>query len=118
MSLAARIKARLKVMMPDRPEPPKRPPGWVGPIRRPKLQTQPIHPDFLMNIDPMWPVDKELLDQNAVPEAGYTRKLHPHTAFGKTGIGVLELPEPMTGKLKQYVKGATQLSCNPRTNTN
>ena len=121
MSLASRIKARLKFLMPDRPEPPKPPPDWVGPkgpIRRPDLLAKPIHPDFLKDIDPMWPVAKELLDQNAVPEAGYTRKLHPHTAFGRTALGMVELPQSVTGKLKTYVEGTSRLTVRVYQDTN
>jgi len=108
MTLASRIKARLKFLMPDRPEPPKPPPDWIAPkapFRRPDLLANPIHPDFLQDINPMWPVAKELLDQNAVTETAYTRKLHPHTAFGRAGLGMVQLPPSVTGNLKTYVKG-------------
>jgi hypothetical protein len=113
MSLASKIKARLKFLMPDRPEPPKPPPDWKGPhapMRRPDLLAKPIHPDFLLDIDPMWPVPKEQLDQNAPPSIGFVRKLHPHTQFGKTGLGVLEMPQPFVGKLKTYVKGTHSIN--------
>src|SRR5271170_2478630 len=42
-----------------------------------KIITAPIHPDFLSNVDPLYPISEEALKANALNETSATRKLHP-----------------------------------------
>jgi hypothetical protein len=110
-SLASRIRARFNYIFPSTPSAAK--PGPSPPntsfdpeskVRR-RVVFDPIHPDFLEKIDPLWPISEEALKKNRIDETSMTRKLHPHTAFGKHGFGVLAIPETMTQPIKKLVDG-------------
>jgi hypothetical protein len=115
-SLASRIRARFNYIFPSAPSAPAAAkPGPSPPntafdpeskVRR-RVVFDPIHPDFLEKIDPLWPISEEALKKNRIDETSMTRKLHPHTAFGKHGFGVLAIPETMTQPIKKLVDGNT-----------
>jgi hypothetical protein len=109
-TLASRIRARFNYIFPSvpaaaaKPGPP--PPSTAfdseSKVRR-RVVFDPIHPDFLEKIDPLWPISEEAMKNNRIDETSMTKKLHPHTAFGKHGFGVLAIPETMTEPIKKLV---------------
>lgn len=106
MSLASRIRARFNYLFPQQPAPPQpgpRPPGFsfetAAKIRR-RTVADPIHPDFLSAVDPLWPIPEKALKNNAVPEPSIWRKLHPHTSFGRTMLGKVVVPEATVASLR------------------
>src|SRR5271167_2389294 len=111
MSLASRIRARLNHLFPPAPPLPKpgpKPPGSSFDStaqHRPRLIVNPIHPDFLAPVDPLWPIPEDALKKNAEHETSVTRKVHPHTAFGRNGFGLVEIPESITSPIRSLVEG-------------
>ena len=110
-TLGSRIRARFNHLFPSAPAPPKpgpKPPGSsfesVPKLRRRHL-VDPIHPDFLEKIDPLWPIPEEALRKNRIDETSMTKRLHPHTAFGKHGFGVVTIPETVTEPIQKLVDG-------------
>jgi len=118
MSLASRIRARLNYLFPAAPPPPKpgpKPPGSsfdskTKPRRR--IVANPIHPDFLSRADPLWPIPEEALKANAEHETSVSKKVHPHTAFGRNGFGLVEIPESITSTIRALVEGMPFLCYN------
>jgi len=116
MSLASRIRARFNYIFPSAPSPPKPGSTVTGSVaadaaangRRRRVVVDPIHPDFLERVDPMWPIPEEALKKNAaVDQNVVSRRLHPHSAFGKMGFGTVELPENITSPIRALVEGKT-----------
>jgi len=70
----------------------------------------PIHPDFLANVDPLWPIPEETLKRNAHLESSASRKLHPHTAFGRTGFGRVDVPESIASPLQALASGNSTMT--------
>lgn len=112
MSLPSRIRARLNYLFPPTPPPPKPGPKVPGsssdspaPQLRRRHPVKPIHPDFLSSVDPLWPIPDEALRKNAEHESSYTRKVHPHTAFGRHGFGQVEIPESIVKPIRALVEG-------------
>src|SRR5579859_1206350 len=110
-TLASRIRARFNYIFPSAPAPPKpgpKPPGSSfdseSKLRR-RIVFDPIHPDFLEKVDPLWPIPEEALKKNRIDETSMTKRLHPHTAFGKHGFGVMVIPESVTEPIKKLVDG-------------
>lgn len=111
MSLASRIRARLNYLFPPAPPLPKPGPRQPGssfdskakPRRR--IVADPIHPDFLSRVDPLWPIPEEALKANAEHETSVSKKVHPHTAFGRNGFGLVEIPESITSTIRALVEG-------------
>ena len=105
MSLASRIRARFNYLFPAAPQAPTPPPGapTFDASKRPRLRVEPIHPDFLMDVDPLWPIPEDVLKANQIPESAQLNKLHPHTAYGRTGFGTVSIPEHITSPLKKLV---------------
>jgi hypothetical protein len=111
MSLASRIRARLNYLFPPappRPKPGPKPPGSFDSATRPHLRKEvnPIHPDFSSGIDPLWPIPEEAMKKNAEHETSMTRKLHPHTAFGRNGFGLVEIPQSIILPIRALVQGS------------
>jgi len=111
MSLASRIRARFNYLFPPSPPlPPPIPSVTPATAGAPKLRRRtlvdPMHPDFLDNVDPLWPIPEEALKKNAVHETSISRRLHPHTAFGKLGSGWVEIPQNVTIPIKALVEGS------------
>ena len=110
-SLASRIRARFNFLFPPAPKPPKPSGKTSAPhdadaaarVRR-RIVPNPIHPDFLMRVDPLQPIPEELLRKNAMGDTTLTGKLHPHTAFGRTGFGMVTIPENMTTPIAALLK--------------
>src|SRR6202022_447243 len=113
MSLASRIRARFNHIFPPPPPPPipgPKPPGFsfdnAAKIRR-RHFVDPIHPDFLERVDPLWPIPEKNLKDNEVTGNAVSRRLHPHTAFGRNGFGMVEIPETITTPIRKLVEGNT-----------
>ena len=110
MSLASRIRARLNYLFPPAPPTPKpgpKPPGSSfdsAAKLRSRIVVDPIHPDFLSRVDPLWPIPEEALKKNAEHETSVTRKVHPHTAFGRHGFGLVEIPKSITSPIRALVE--------------
>jgi hypothetical protein len=104
-SLSSKFRARFNELFPGLKSPPiisnVRPP----PQFRSRVVPDPIHPDFLSKIDPMAPIPEEHLLMNAEGNA-VTRRLHPHSAFGKQGFGLVPVPPTIIGPLKTLVTGS------------
>jgi len=115
MSLGSRIRARLNYLFPAAPPSPKpgpKPPGSSFDSRAKKFQhrrivVDPVHPDFLSRVDPLWPIPEEALKANAAHETSVSRKVHPHTAFGRNGFGLVKIPESLTSSIRALVEGST-----------
>src|SRR5579862_7706710 len=114
-SLASKIRARFNFIFPPTPPPPSPPssgPTVAGAaaeaarIRR-RAVADPIHPDFLGPVDPLWPIPEDALKKNAAHETSLTRRLHPHTAFGKFGFGTVEVPDNITSPIRTLVAGTS-----------
>lgn len=111
MSLASRIRARLNHLFPAAPPPPKPGPRQPGSSfdsntrARRRIVPDPIHPDFLSRADPLWPIPEEALKANAGYENSVSKKVHPHTAFGRNGFGLVEIPESITSTIRALVAG-------------
>lgn len=118
MSLASRIRARFNHLFPPTPPLPTPGPRVVPPSvesipsPRRRVIVDPIHPDFLEKVDPLWPISEELLEKNAMGENSVSRKIHPHTAFGRTGFGMVAIPQTITTPIRGLVEG---ISLNKRT---
>jgi len=115
MSLASRIRARFNYLFPPEPPPPKPgpiPPGSsfdpISKLRR-RIVVDPIHPDFLRPIDPSWPIPEDSLKNNMAYENSVLRKLHPHTAFGRHGSGMVEIPTTISSSIRALAKGISQM---------
>jgi hypothetical protein len=111
MSLSSRIRSRFNHIFPPKPTPPTpgpKPPGSsfdsVAKLRR-RIVVDPIHPDFLDRVDPLWPIPEEALKQNSGSDNAVSRRLHPHSAFGRHGFGMVEIPESITSPIKALVEG-------------
>lgn len=116
MSLASRVRARFTSLFPQGPPKPK--PGPAAPSSTidsaakhgHRIVVDPIHPDFYSRVDPLWPIPEESLKQNDAKGASATRKLHPHTAFGRTGFGIVEVPESISSPIRALVNGNSHLN--------
>jgi hypothetical protein len=109
-TLTSRIRARFNHLFPAAPAAPIPGPKPTGAsfdseakIRR-RIVLDPIHPDFLGKVDPLWPIPEEALKNNQVHETSMTKRLHPHTAFGKHGFGVMVIPETVTEPIQKLVE--------------
>lgn len=110
MSLSSRIRSRFNYIFPPKASPPKpgpKPPGSsfdsAAKLSR-RIVVDPIHPGFLDRVDPLWPIPEEALKQNSQVENSVTRRLHPHSAFGRHGFGMVEIPESITSPIKELVQ--------------
>jgi hypothetical protein len=113
MSLAARIRSSFNHLFPPPPTPPTpgpKPPGSSfdssAKLRR-RIVVDPIHPDFLERVDPLWPIPEDALKKSEDAGNAVTRRLHPHSAFGKTGFGMVEIPESITVPIKALVESTS-----------
>jgi hypothetical protein len=111
MSLTSRIRARFNHLFPPPPKPPTpgpKPPGSsfdsTAKLRR-RIVVNPIHPDFLERVDPLWPIPEEALKKNEPVENAVSRRLHPHTAFGRSGFGIVTIPETIATPIRFLVEG-------------
>ena len=110
MSLASRIRARFNYLFPPAqkaPTPgPKATTSSPRPVRRRNVPN-PIHPDFLGPVDLLWPIPEGALEENKVHSAFWSKKLHPHTAFGRQGFGLVAIPPQITAPIQPLIDGTS-----------
>src|SRR5271170_348753 len=112
-SLTRRLRARLPYLFSDGRPPPTTGSSFDSEAKQRRLEKfaniDPIHPDFLSKVDPLYPISEEELKANTIYDTSIAKKLHPHTAFGRTGFGVVEFPDSIGDKIKALAVGRSLL---------